>query len=156
MNPLTLRNSRLKYLTLAILCKLNLWWRRFAVKTGIYKKIEPSVSNGKNHHNVLQNALQTCTRCGYCRENCPAYSHDRNELYSPLAKYNLLHTKIKYGLPVDQELLNSLYRCTTCAQCDAVCPVDCPQTTLSESIRQFVMEHDGKKWSLPALYIFIF
>ncbi len=142
-NPCTLKSSRIKYATLGILCKFNYWWRRFAVRLGIQKDRELGISEKNKHHIVLQNTLQLCSRCGYCRENCPAYTHDRNEVYSPLAKYNLFQTRVKYGLAIDEELFESLFRCTSCAQCDAVCPVNCPQTSISEIIRQFVIDYES-------------
>ena len=99
---------------------------------------------------ILTN-IQTCTRCGKCKQVCPMYQpresiihHPRNKNISIGAIMEAIYySQVLTGQPAP-ELLDGLRdlvdHCTACGKCMAVCPVkiNTPEVTLS--MRAFLEE----------------
>lgn len=78
--------------------------------------------------------IQTCSRCGKCKQVCPMYLPEKGLLFHPRNKNLSLgavieavfYTQLQSGQP-DPELLKELGRlmehCTSCGRCMAACPV---------------------------------
>lgn len=78
--------------------------------------------------------IQTCSRCGKCKQVCPMYLPEKGLLYHPRNKNLSLgtmieavfYTQLQSGQP-DSDLLKKLGRlmehCTSCGKCMAACPV---------------------------------
>ncbi len=102
---------------------------------------------------LLKN-VQTCTRCGKCKQVCPMYSPARGLLYHPRNKNLSLgalteaiyYSQVQGGEP-SPELLDELRRimdhCTACGKCKAVCPVKIDSAANALQIRSF-LEYKGK------------
>ncbi len=80
--------------------------------------------------------LDACTRCGLCVDWCPVVSATEDYMNTPMEKIQLYKDFIQrahglraklLGPRVDWEELgkfaDSLYKCTSCGRCGAVCPV---------------------------------
>ncbi len=102
---------------------------------------------------LLRN-VQTCTRCGKCKQVCPMYSPARGLLYHPRNKNlslgalteALYYSQVQGGEP-SSELLDELRRilehCTACGKCAGVCPVKIDSSKNALQIRSF-LEYKGK------------
>jgi len=123
--------SKMKYITLDIMMKLNSWWRKLAGKLGIHKTLQ---TDRKDKDMEILKSI-SCTNCGFCRKRCPAYIGTKNELYTPSGRYNALHFFLKYKIPIPEKFIQSLYYCSTCAQCEVNCPIGFQQTKILEIIR---------------------
>ncbi len=116
--------------------------------------------------------LQACTRCGECLNWCPVYDQDSREAILPRQKAAdfLAILKSQHGLlaklagredagplarlvgkllgyrPVSQEQIErfaqNLYECSTCGQCQIVCPANLDTVNLWEQIRRLLVMAD--------------
>ena len=75
-----------------------------------------------------------CSRCNYCYV-CPIYSADGWESSSPRGKLYILKCISEKSLSLDAEVLNELFKCTTCGSCEVACQVEIPLINLWESLR---------------------
>ena len=98
--------------------------------------------------------VQTCTRCGKCKQVCPMYGPARGLLYHPRNKNLSLgalteaiyYSQVQAGEP-SPELLDEMRRimehCTACGKCAGVCPVKIDSSKTALQIRSF-LEYKGK------------
>ena len=70
----------------------------------------------------VRNALNVCTMCGFCKSVCPSFKAigwdsalSRGRV---ILSYGLLHGDIE----PDESVIENLYTCTTCADCERRCP----------------------------------
>ncbi len=102
---------------------------------------------------LLRN-IQTCTRCGKCKQVCPMFQPQRGLLFHPRNKNISLgalmeaiyYSQIQRGEP-DPGLLAELRRimehCTACGKCTAVCPIKIDSAGAALQIRSF-LEYKGQ------------
>ncbi len=109
--------------------------------------------------------LDGCTRCGECVAWCPTFAENREELTHPLGKIARLRGWVRgqYGLrarlrgprPIgDEELAEysaGVYRCTLCARCRQVCPVQIDTRPLWVAMREQLVELGSYPQALAAL-----
>ncbi len=66
--------------------------------------------------------IMACVQCGFCRLGCPIFAEtaleSRNARGHVILAYNLMTGAVEPS----QELAASFYQCTTCLNCNAVCP----------------------------------
>lgn len=60
-------------------------------------------------------------RCGFCRENCPAYSQLKLDSYSAKGKMTILYYMLKGRLQPDEVVAERIFACTSCGLCDVAC-----------------------------------
>ncbi|MFW9962459.1 MAG: (Fe-S)-binding protein [Candidatus Sifarchaeia archaeon] len=60
-------------------------------------------------------------RCGFCRENCPAYSQLQLDSYSAKGKMTILYYLLKGRLQMDETIAERIFACTSCGLCDVAC-----------------------------------
>jgi Fe-S oxidoreductase len=60
-------------------------------------------------------------RCGFCRENCPAYSQLQLDSYAAKGKMTILHHLLKGNLELDKAVAERIFACTSCGLCDVAC-----------------------------------
>jgi len=114
---------------------------------------QTALKDKENLIELLKN-VQTCTRCGKCKQVCPMYSPARGLMYHPRNKNLSLgalteaiyYSQVQGGEPAP-ELLDELRRimehCTACGKCKAVCPVKIDSAANALQIRSF-LEYKGK------------
>ncbi len=117
----------------------------------LIKDISKTAIPGKDQLiNLLVN-IQTCTRCGKCKQVCPMFQPDKGLLFHPRNKnialgalieaiyYSQLHT----GQP-DKKLLDQLGHimdhCTACGKCTAICPVKIHTSDVTLHMRAYLEE----------------
>lgn len=60
-------------------------------------------------------------RCGFCRENCPAYSQLQMDSYAAKGKMTILYHLLKGKLNLDESVAERVFACTSCGLCDVAC-----------------------------------
>jgi len=63
-----------------------------------------------------------CSRCGFCQAVCPVYGSTLRPGLNARGKMLLLKEVMDGHLPLDDQLTESLFQCTTCASCFKNCP----------------------------------
>ncbi|MDQ7031649.1 MAG: FAD-binding and (Fe-S)-binding domain-containing protein [Desulfonauticus sp.] len=95
--------------------------------------------------------IQTCSRCGKCKQVCPMYVPEKGLLFHPRNKNITLgalieaiyYTQLLKGEP-DPELLVKLRQiiehCTACGKCTHVCPVKIKSSDVTLMLRNLLVE----------------
>ncbi|MEF2145309.1 MAG: FAD-binding and (Fe-S)-binding domain-containing protein [Desulfovibrionaceae bacterium] len=102
---------------------------------------------------LLRN-VQTCTRCGKCKQVCPMYypqqglmAHPRNKNISLGALIEAVYySQLQLGEPAPELLVRLrtlMDQCTACGKCTAVCPVKIDSAGAALSVRAF-LDYKGK------------
>ena len=78
---------------------------------------------------------RACMECEECMEFCPTYQITGEKLFSPIHR---LQTAVKVfeGEKVTPIMLESIYNCPKCMQCEAVCPIDIKVTEIIHRTRE--------------------
>lgn len=63
-----------------------------------------------------------CSRCGYCQAVCPCFSATLRPALNARGKMLLLKEVMDGELELSDELVETLFQCTTCAACFENCP----------------------------------
>ena len=99
--------------------------------------------------------MEACTRCGECIETCPTFAEARDEEIHPLQKIARIKTFWKadhlgwlarlFGIhkASEEELADygqGVFRCTLCARCHVVCPVQIDTRPLWIAMREQLVE----------------
>ncbi|MBW1738310.1 MAG: (Fe-S)-binding protein [Deltaproteobacteria bacterium] len=63
-----------------------------------------------------------CSRCGFCRAVCPVFGATLRPALNARGKMLLLKEVMDGKIQLDDELIESLFQCTTCASCFENCP----------------------------------
>ncbi len=98
--------------------------------------------------------IQTCTRCGKCKQVCPMFLPQEGFLFHPRNKNLVLgalieaiyYSQLLFGEP-DPKLLGTLREymehCTACGKCMQVCPVKIDNAEVTLRMRAFLDERDA-------------
>ncbi|MCR4666549.1 MAG: FAD-binding oxidoreductase [Desulfovibrio sp.] len=115
----------------------------------------------------LLTAIQTCTRCGKCKQVCAMTYPEHSMQYHPRNKnmiLGMLLEAVYYAQVVNGEIDTRLYdamrdvveHCTACGRCMANCPVKIPSGEVALTLRA-LLDHEGegghpiKEWALEFL-----
>lgn len=71
----------------------------------------------KYREQVLQ-----CSRCGFCQAVCPVYGATLRPSFNARGKMLILKEVMEGKIPLNDELIDTLFQCTTCASCHQNCP----------------------------------
>ncbi|MBN1104999.1 MAG: (Fe-S)-binding protein [Deltaproteobacteria bacterium] len=63
-----------------------------------------------------------CSRCGFCQAVCPIYGVTLRPSYNARGKMLILKEVMDGKIPLNDELIETLFQCTTCASCEKNCP----------------------------------
>ena len=63
-----------------------------------------------------------CSSCGFCRADCPVFGATMRSAYNARGKMLLLKEVMNKKIELNDELIETLFQCTTCANCSAHCP----------------------------------
>ena len=97
---------------------------------------------------LLKN-IQTCTRCGKCKQVCPMYFPQRGLMHHPRNKNISLgalieaiyYSQIQTGAPTPAlmaQLRELMDHCTACGKCTSVCPVKIDSAGAALAVRAFL------------------
>ena len=63
-----------------------------------------------------------CSRCGFCQAVCPVYGATLRPAYNARGKMLVLKEVMDGRIELNDELIETLFQCTTCASCAETCP----------------------------------
>ncbi len=63
-----------------------------------------------------------CSRCGYCQAVCPIFGITHRPSFNARGKMLLLKEVMDGKIDLNEELIDTLFQCTTCAACKENCP----------------------------------
>jgi Fe-S oxidoreductase len=63
-----------------------------------------------------------CSRCGFCQAVCPIYGATLRPAYNARGKMLILKEVMEGKIELNDELIETLFQCTTCASCAENCP----------------------------------
>ena len=97
---------------------------------------------------LLKN-IQTCTRCGKCKQVCPMYHPSEGLMFHPRNKNislgalieGIYYSQIQTGEPAHDlmaQLRGIMDHCTACGRCQAICPVKIDSAGAALSMRSFL------------------
>jgi Fe-S oxidoreductase len=66
--------------------------------------------------------LLRCSSCGSCRAVCPVFGISKRPAYNARGKMLILKEVMEGTLELNDELIETLFQCTTCANCTENCP----------------------------------
>jgi len=117
----------------------------------LIKDINKTALPGKESLISLLLNVQTCTRCGKCKQVCPMYLPQKGLLFHPRNKNITLgalveaiyYSQLQNGEPETRllgELRKILEHCTACGKCYAICPVKIRTQDVTLQMRAYLEE----------------
>lgn len=77
--------------------------------------------------------LISCSRCGFCQASCPVFAQTLRPALNARGKMLILKEVMDGDLPLNDELIETVFQCTNCAACSTSCPAG---VKVPEIIRQ--------------------
>jgi len=100
-------------------------------------------SEGFSHAKKHLHEMHICTQCGYCRSVCPTFKEVLMEPEAARSRVILSWGLVQGEIEPDQSVIDALYHCTTCADCNRRCPSNVDVVSIMESVRQDLYEMDA-------------
>jgi Fe-S oxidoreductase len=63
-----------------------------------------------------------CSNCGFCRARCPVFGLTKRPAFNARGKMLVLKEVMDGTIDLNDELIETLFQCTTCANCSEQCP----------------------------------
>lgn len=70
----------------------------------------------------LQDDILRCMRCGFCRAVCPVFEETKLESGVARGKLAILEGLIEDELELDESVVDKIFQCTLCRNCNEECP----------------------------------
>lgn len=77
-----------------------------------------------------------CSSCGFCRAVCPVFGLTKRPALNARGKMLVLKEVMEGTIPLDDELIETLFQCTTCASCAKNCPSGVNVPEIIKSVRK--------------------
>ena len=89
---------------------------------------------------TLDNEIMACIMCGFCRAGCPTYGETSLESINARGRVILAYHLLTGRLKPSKELADRFYPCTTCLNCNAVCPAGVKVSDIVQAARMRLTE----------------
>jgi glycolate oxidase len=89
---------------------------------------------------ALDNEIMACIMCGFCRAGCPTYGETSLESINARGRVILAYHLLTGKLKPSKELAERFYKCTTCLNCNAVCPAGVKVSDIVQAARVRLVE----------------
>jgi glycolate oxidase subunit GlcD len=89
---------------------------------------------------ALDNEIMACIMCGFCRAGCPTYVETSLESINARGRVILAYHLLTGRLKPSKELAERFYKCTTCLNCNAVCPAGVKVSDIVQAARVRLVE----------------
>jgi len=89
---------------------------------------------------ALDNEIMACIMCGFCRAGCPTYTETSLESINARGRVILAYHLLTGRLKPSKELAERFYKCTTCLNCNAVCPAGIKVSDIVQAARVRLVE----------------
>ena len=80
--------------------------------------------------------LQRCSKCGFCQAVCPVFGATLRPAYNARGKMLLLKEVLDGKLELSEELVETIFQCTTCASCAHQCPSGVEVPEIIKAVRK--------------------
>ncbi|MEJ2588405.1 MAG: (Fe-S)-binding protein [Deltaproteobacteria bacterium] len=77
-----------------------------------------------------------CSRCGFCQAVCPVYGATLRPALNARGKMLLLKEVMDGNIELNDELIETLFQCTTCANCYENCPSGVEVPAIIKQVRK--------------------
>jgi glycolate oxidase len=104
---------------------------------------ELDASSKKIHGDKLKKFLEqtmVCTSCGYCKSVCPAFGVTLWDSNTARSKIMLAYGLITGEVEPDESVIQSIFECSTCADCKRRCPSKVETLEIIMATRQELAE----------------
>ncbi len=75
-----------------------------------------------NFEKKYRKQILQCSRCGYCQSVCPVYGATQRPAFNARGKMLLLKEIMDGKIDFNDDMIDTLFQCTTCAACHENCP----------------------------------
>jgi glycolate oxidase len=94
----------------------------------------------KSFGESLDNEIMACIMCGFCRNGCPTYGETSLESTNARGRVILAYHLLTGRLEPSKELADRFYQCTTCHNCNALCPAGVKVADIIQAARARLVE----------------
>jgi fumarate reductase (CoM/CoB) subunit B len=94
------------------------------------------------HLEKMRKALMTCTYCGFCKSVCPVFDEVRWDPSVARGRNILAYGLLNKDIPADESVIEYIYQCTTCKDCERRCPSNIEVVDIVESCRRDLVDND--------------
>lgn len=77
-----------------------------------------------------------CSSCGFCRSVCPVHGATLRSAYNARGKMLVLKEVMDKKIELNDELIETLFQCTTCANCSTNCPSGVEVPEIIKAVRK--------------------
>ena len=84
----------------------------------------------------FRDQILQCSRCGFCQAVCPVYGATLRPALNARGKMLLLKEVMDQKIDLNDELIETLFQCTTCANCYQNCPSGVPVMEIIKQVRK--------------------
>jgi len=84
----------------------------------------------------MKKELMTCTYCGFCKSVCPTFQRVGWDPSVARGRMILAYGLLQKEIPADPSVLEYLYQCTTCKDCERRCPSKISVVDVVENARR--------------------
>jgi Fe-S oxidoreductase len=70
----------------------------------------------------VKREMMTCTMCGFCKSVCPVFEDIGWDPGVARGRVILAYGLLQGDIPADESVVEALYQCTTCKDCERRCP----------------------------------
>ena len=70
----------------------------------------------------FRDQILRCSSCGFCRAVCPVFGLTKRPAFNARGKMLVLKEVMDGTIELSDELIETLFQCTTCASCANQCP----------------------------------
>ena len=88
----------------------------------------------------LEKEMLTCTFCGFCKSVCPYFEDNQWDPSVARGKVILAYGLARQEIPADDSVVQRLYQCTTCKDCERRCPSNIRVVDIVEAARADLVE----------------
>lgn len=88
----------------------------------------------------LEKEMLTCTFCGFCKSVCPYFEDNQWDPSVARGKVILAYGLARGEIPADESVVQRMYQCTTCKDCERRCPSNIKVVDIVESARADLVE----------------
>lgn len=81
-----------------------------------------------------------CSSCGFCRAVCPVFGLTRRPAFNARGKMLILKEVMDGNIELDDELIETLFQCTTCASCSEQCPSGVQPPEIMKLVRKDMVD----------------
>ena len=95
-----------------------------------------------NNLKDIEKEMMVCTRCTYCKVACPSLKQIQLESSLPRSRVMLSYGLLENEIEPDDSVIERLYQCTKCKNCEIECPSDVRVTDIIKAVRCDIVDEN--------------